>query len=96
MTKADIAELIYMRIGNGQLRFTKKESAEMVEQILDIIKDSLSRGEKVKIARFGNFEVKSKKNRKGRNPHTGETITIMARHVLTFKPSQLLKETMNG
>jgi integration host factor subunit alpha len=96
MTKADIAELIYERLGNGKYRFSKKESAEMVEQVLGIIKDSLIKGEKIKIAGFGNFHVKSKKDRIGRNPQTGEAITIGARRVLTFKPSPMLKEGLNG
>jgi integration host factor subunit alpha len=90
MTKADIVERIHQKIG-----FSKKESAEMVETVFSIIKNTLETGEKIKIAGFGNFVVKQKANRRGRNPQTGETITIGARRILTFKPSQVLKISIN-
>lgn len=90
MTKADIVERIHQRIG-----FSKKESAEMVETVFSIIKNTLETGEKIKIAGFGNFVVKQKADRRGRNPQTGETITIAARRILTFKPSQVLKNAIN-
>ena len=90
MTKADIVEHIYERVG-----FSKKESAELVERVFDIIKDTLSRGEKVKISGFGNFVVREKNARKGRNPQTGEEIRLDARRVLTFKPSLVLKTVLN-
>ena len=90
MTKADIVEQIYERVG-----FSKKESAELVEQIFDIIKDTLAGGEKVKISGFGNFVVREKNARKGRNPQTGEEIRLAARRVLTFKPSNVLKDELN-
>ena len=91
MTKADIVETIYERVG-----FSKKESAELVETVFDVIKDALVGGEKVKFSGFGNFIVREKKARIGRNPQTGEEITISARRVLTFKPSQVLKNILNG
>jgi integration host factor subunit alpha len=91
MTKADIAERI--ATVNG---FTKLESMELVESVLAIIKDTLAEGEMVKVAGFGNFVVKEKNDRRGRNPQTGEEITIDARRVLTFKPSAMLKDAMNG
>lgn len=90
MTKADIVEKIYEKIG-----FSKKESAELVDKVFDIIKETLEEGEKIKIAGFGNFVVKEKADRRGRNPQTGEEITISARKILTFKPSQVLKSTLN-
>ncbi|MBI1922385.1 MAG: integration host factor subunit alpha [Geobacter sp.] len=90
MTKADIVEKIYEKIG-----FSKKESAELVDKVFDIIKETLEDGEKIKIAGFGNFVVKEKSDRRGRNPQTGEEITITARKILTFKPSQVLKTTLN-
>ena len=90
MTKADIIERIHQRIG-----FSKKESAEMVETVFRIIKTTLETGEKIKIAGFGNFVIKQKSDRRGRNPQTGETITIAARRILTFKPSQVLKNAIN-
>ena len=91
MTKADIVERIYEKVG-----FSKKESAEIVETVFEIMKESLERGEKIKISGFGNFVVRQKRSRIGRNPHTGEEIEISARKVLTFKASQLLKEAVNG
>ena len=90
MTKADIVETIYERVG-----FSKKESAELVETIFEVIKEALVRGEKVKFSGFGNFIVREKNARKGRNPQTGEEIQLAARRVLTFKPSLVLKTALN-
>ncbi|HEX2770773.1 MAG TPA: integration host factor subunit alpha [Geobacteraceae bacterium] len=90
MTKADIVEKIYEKVG-----FSKKESAELVELVFDIVKSTLEQGDKIKIAGFGNFVVKEKADRRGRNPQTGEEITISARRILTFKPSQVLKASIN-
>jgi len=90
MTKSDMVEKIYEKIG-----FSKKESAELVEMVFDIIKSTLESGEKIKIAGFGNFVVKEKADRRGRNPQTGEEIVISARKILTFKPSQVLKSSIN-
>lgn len=87
MTKADIVDRIYKEAG-----FTKKEAAELVDMVFNIIKDTLSKGEKVKISGFGNFSIRDKATRVGRNPQTGEAMNITARRVLTFKPSQILKE----
>jgi integration host factor subunit alpha len=91
MTKADIVEKIYEKVG-----FSKKESAELVETVFDLIKSTLEDGDKIKIAGFGNFVVKEKSDRRGRNPQTGEEITIEARKILTFKPSQVLKNAINS
>ncbi|HJV34363.1 integration host factor subunit alpha [Geomonas sp.] len=91
MTKADIVERIYEKVG-----FSKKESAELVETVFDLIKTTLEDGDKIKIAGFGNFVVKEKSDRRGRNPQTGEEITIVARKILTFKPSQVLKSAINS
>ena len=90
MTKAEIVEQIYEQVG-----FSKKESAELVEKVFETIKDTLSQGEKVKISGFGNFVVRPKNARKGRNPQTGNEIEITARRVLTFKPSKGLKAQVN-
>ena len=90
MTKAEIVELIYERVG-----FSKKESAELVETVFDSIKEALVSGEKVKFSGFGNFLVREKNARKGRNPQTGEEIQLEARRVLTFKPSLVLKNELN-
>ncbi len=91
MTKADIIESVYEKVG-----FSKKEAAEIVEMVFDTIKETLERGEKIKISGFGNFIVRDKKSRVGRNPQTGEEIEISARRVLTFRPSQVLKNALNG
>ncbi len=90
MTKADIVEHIYERVG-----FSKKESAELVEKVFQTIKETLAEGEKVKISGFGNFVVRPKNARKGRNPQTGQEILLEARRVLTFKPSLVLKNVLN-
>jgi len=90
MTKAEIVEQIYERVG-----FSKKEAAELVEKVFEIMKETLSKGEKVKISGFGNFVVREKNARKGRNPQTGQEILLDARRVLTFKPSLVLKNVLN-
>ena len=90
MTKADLVENVYVKTG-----FSKKESADIVEMVFDLIKDTLENGEKIKIAGFGNFVVKDKSTRRCRNPQTGEEIKISSRRILTFKPSQVLKASIN-
>ncbi|NIQ97379.1 MAG: integration host factor subunit alpha [Desulfuromonadales bacterium] len=91
MTKADLIESVYLKTG-----FSKKESADIVEMVFDLMKETLESGEKIKIAGFGNFVVKEKASRRGRNPQTGDEIEICARRILTFKPSQVLKTAING
>lgn len=91
MTKADIVNEVYQRVG-----FSKRESAEVVELVFEIIKETLERSENVKISGFGSFMVRQKKQRRGRNPQTGEEIIISPRRVLTFKPSQVLKKAINA
>ena len=91
MTKADIVESVYEKVG-----FSKKEAAQMVEMVFEIMKGTLEQGEKIKISGFGNFMVKEKRARKGRNPQSGEELEISQRRVLTFKPSQALKKLLNG
>ena len=90
MTKIEIIQNVHEKLG-----FPKKNSAEIVESVFDIIKDSLARGEKIKISGFGNFVVKEKKSRRGRNPQTGDEIEISSRRVLTFKSSQVLRKALN-
>lgn len=90
MTKAEITERIFSKIG-----FSKKESAEIVELVFDTMKATLEQGKKIKISGFGNFVVRDKKPRIGRNPQTGEEIEISARRVITFRPSQVLKAALN-
>jgi integration host factor subunit alpha len=91
MTKADLVESVYLKTG-----FSKKESAQIVETVFDLMKSTLEKGEKIKLAGFGNFVVKNKATRKGRNPQTGDEIEISSRKILTFKPSQVLKSVINS
>ncbi len=90
MTKADIAEKVHTTTG-----LSKKDSAAMMESVFAIMKESLEAGETIKISGFGSFVVNQKNARRGRNPQTGEAITIEARKVLTFKPSSVLREAIN-
>jgi len=92
MTKADIVEHVYASLEG----FSKKESAEIVDIVFEKIKETLERGEKIKISGFGNFVVRQKDERTGRNPQTGQEIKIAPRRVLTFKPSQVLKNSINS
>jgi integration host factor subunit alpha len=88
MRKADLATEIYEKVG-----ISKKEAADLVE--LNMIKGVLQKGESFKIAGFGNFVIRSKGPRKGRNPRTGEEIGITPRRVVTFRPSQIFKKYVN-
>ena len=90
MTKADLIENIYEKVG-----LSKEESSQIVELVLEILKETLERGEKAKISGFGNFVVRAKRARRGRNPQTGEEIKITARKVLSFKSSPILKKALN-
>jgi len=91
MTKAEIVQALYDRVGG----FSKKESADMVDLVFDMMKETLGRGEKIKISGFGNFVLRDKRQRPGRNPQTGDPIKISERRVLTFKASQILKQALN-
>jgi len=91
VTKAEIARIVHERVG-----LTKKESAEIVESVLNVICDSLEQGENVKLSGFGHFMVREKHARRGRNPKTGTDITIEPRSVVTFRASPLLKEKLAG
>lgn len=90
MTKIELAKQLHQELGIRQ-----KEASDYVETLLDLIKETLEKGENVKISGFGIFEVREKNARRGRNPQTGEAITIEPRRVLTFKPSAILKESIN-
>jgi integration host factor subunit alpha len=90
MTKADIVDQVYQKVG-----FSKKESAEIVDLVFEIIKETLERSENIKISGFGSFVLRQKRARRGRNPQTGEEIEITPRKVLTFKPSLGLKKAIN-
>ncbi len=86
LTKADMAEHLFDEIG-----LNKREAKEMVELFFEKIRGSLEDGEQVKLSGFGNFDLREKKQRPGRNPKTGEEIPISARRVVTFRPGQKLK-----
>lgn len=90
VTRADLAEAVYREIG-----LSRTESSQLVESVIDHVIDALLRGENVKLAGFGTFSLRDKKERIGRNPKTGETVPITPRRVLTFKPSQIMKERVN-
>ena len=91
LSKNDLAEILVARIG-----LSKIEAAEALEDILELIKTELVRGQDVKITNFGTFQTREKGARKGRNPISGNEITISARRVVTFKPSHTLREGLNG
>ena len=89
--KADIIEAVYSNLSG----FTKGETAEVVDAVFDVVKAKLEDGETIKVSGFGKWEVREKNERIGRNPKTGEQITIAARRVVTFRPSQVLKKGLN-
>ena len=91
LTKSGIVERIYKEAG-----FSKKEATDLVELVFKIMKETLSRGEKIKISGFGNFLIRDKNSRMGRNPQTGDRMEISARRVLTFRPSEVLKEDITS
>lgn len=91
MTKADIVETVFEKVG-----YSKKDVAAVIEEVFETIKITLEKGEKVKISGFGNFNIRQKRARRGRNPQTGSEITIDERRVMTFKASQLLKKAINA
>lgn len=92
MTKADVIERVSDELGG----LSKKEATDMVEIVLELIKETLASGENVKLPGFGNFVVRHKTTRRGRNPKTGEEMMLDARRVLTFKPSNRLKAAINA
>lgn len=91
LTKAELAELLFEQVG-----LNKREAKDMVETFFDEIRDALERGEAVKLSGFGNFQLRDKPQRPGRNPKTGEEIPITARRVVTFHASQKLKSMVES
>jgi integration host factor subunit alpha len=91
MTKAEIVQAVHNQLGG----FSKKEAADLVDLVFETMKETLGRGEKIKISGFGNFVLRDKRQRQGRNPQTGDPILITERRVLSFKASQLLKQALN-
>jgi len=90
MTKIDIVDKICEKAG-----FRNKEGAKIVETVFDIIKETLQREDKILISGFGNFVTRNKRARRGRNPKTGVDIEITPRRILMFKPSEVLKDSLN-
>jgi integration host factor subunit alpha len=90
VTRADLAEAVYEAVG-----LSRTESAQLVERFLALIGDALVTGQNVKLSSFGSFQVRSKNQRIGRNPKTGEEVPILPRQVLVFKPSNVLKSKIN-
>ena len=90
LRKKELADLLYEK-----LEFTKKECVPIVESVIDIIKEEVSKGNEVLISGFGKWSVKKKNARVGRNPKTGKTMTIDARKVVTFKSSEKLRSVIN-
>ena len=91
LTKAELAEMLFERVG-----LNKREAKDMVETFFDEIRGALERGHSVKLSGFGNFQLRDKPQRPGRNPKTGEEIPISARRVVTFHASQKLKSQIDG
>lgn len=91
LTKAEIAQSLTDTFG-----FNKRESKEVVEQFFDEMNEVLTKGEQIKLSGFGNFELRDKSSRPGRNPRTGEDVPISARRVVTFKPGQKLRAQIDN
>jgi integration host factor subunit alpha len=91
VTRADLCEAVYQKVG-----LSRTESAELVEHVLDEISACIVGGESVKLSSFGSFIVRKKGERVGRNPKTGQEVPISPRRVMVFKPSNVLKQRING
>ena len=91
LTRADLTEVLHREVG-----LSRTESADMVNSILDLVSDSLVAGNTVKLSSFGTFMVRAKRQRMGRNPKTGVEVPITPRRVLVFRPSQIMKNIVNG
>ena len=91
VTRAQLSEAVYQEVG-----LSRNESAELLEDVLNQISEALADGETVKISSFGSFSIRQKGQRIGRNPKTGEEVPIEPRKVLVFRPSQVLKNRING
>jgi integration host factor subunit alpha len=91
VTRADLAEAVFREVG-----LSRNESGKLVESVLGLITESLAKSESVKISSFGSFSVRTKGQRIGRNPKTGEEVPILPRKVLVFRASHVLKDQING
>jgi integration host factor subunit alpha len=91
LTKAELAEALINKVA-----FNKRDAKDLVDKVFETLRHSLERGEPIKISGFGNFELRNKSQRPGRNPKTGEDVAISARRVVTFKPGHKLKARLEG
>jgi integration host factor subunit alpha len=90
VTKAELVSIV-----SDKCSFSRQESIQVVDQVFQILKETLEKGEKIKISGFGNFITREKRPRQGRNPQSGEKIIISGRRFLTFKPSAILRKAVN-
>jgi integration host factor subunit alpha len=91
LTRADLSEAVHRQVG-----LSRTESADLVKLVLDTMTDTIVEGHSIKLSSFGTFIVRSKSGRMGRNPKTGEEVPITPRRVLVFRPSQVMKNLING
>ncbi|HEX2429502.1 MAG TPA: integration host factor subunit alpha [Aestuariivirgaceae bacterium] len=91
LTRADLSEAVHRQVG-----LSRSDSAELVKTVLDVVAQAVATGENVKLSSFGTFIVRWKRARMGRNPKTGEEVPITQRRVLVFRPSQVMKNRVNG
>ncbi|MEE4349255.1 MAG: integration host factor subunit alpha [Pacificimonas sp.] len=91
LTRAELGDVVHEELG-----LSRSESVQLVETVLDQVSDALVRGENVKVSSFGSFILRDKNRRMGRNPKTGEEVPIEPRRVLTFRPSQIMRDKING
>ena len=91
ITRSQLSEAVYQEVG-----LSRNESSELFESILDKLSETLAKGEPVKLSSFGSFSVRSKSERIGRNPKTGEEVPILPRRVVVFRPSQVLKDRIKA
>ena len=91
ITRSQLSEAVYQEVG-----LSRNESSELFESILDKLSETLAKGEPVKLSSFGSFSVRSKSERIGRNPKTGEEVPILPRRVVVFRPSQVLKDRIRA
>lgn len=91
LTKSDMAERLFLDVG-----LNKREAKEFVDEFFEVIRETLEQGEQVKLSGFGNFDLRDKNERPGRNPKTGEEIPISARRVVTFRQGQKLKQRVDA
>ena len=91
LTKAEMAERLFLDVG-----LNKREAKEFVDAFFEVVRDALEKGEQVKLSGFGNFDLRFKNQRPGRNPKTGKEVPISPRRVMVFKPSAILKQRINN